>query len=824
VSDTDKKSGHPIRMKHLRAFILIVLATVLLVGAGAVVYVTTAILPKVPPIDAVTDYRPKIPLRIYTADNVLIGQFGVEHRDFVPIAKIPPMMKTAVLAIEDTRFYEHGGIDFIRALGAARANLRGGFRQGASTITMQVARNFFLTNEKTIARKLTEIALAYKIEDSLTKDQILELYMNQIYLGQRSYGFSSAARSYFGKTLDQLTLAETAMLAGLPQNPARTNPVSNPKRAQARQYAILKRLLELGEIDEARYRQALAEPLRVKHDAGQSFDTRAEYVAELARQAVYQQFGEDSYTRGITVTTTILAAEQNAAYDSVRRNVLAYDQRHGYRGPEARIVLPLDAEEREEAIVDALQKRPGSDGLLPAVVLEASPQEVLVDTLEGEEVAIRGAGLKFAANALSAKARENVRITPGAIVRISKGKDGDWAITQVPQVAAAFVAIDADTGAYHALVGGFDYNLQKFNHVTQAWRQPGSSIKPFVYSAALEKGYSPTTRILDEPIELPGATLDTPWTPQNDDGVFDGEVTLRQALVKSKNVPTVRVLRAVSVDFAHQYLEHFGFDLARHPKNYTMALGTGAVTPLQLAGGYAVFANGGYRVKPYLIARIQDGNGAVILETAPPQAKNEANRAITARNAFVVDSMLRDVARFGTAAGATRQLGRQDLAGKTGTTNDAVDGWFAGYAGNVVAVSWMGYDEPRSLGGREFGSTLAMPIWIDYMRAALAKAPPVERTPPEDVVHDGEDWIYPEFIDAGETRTIDIEQAPVEQPLDIPPGSQEVPPDASPFDERPAIEALPQVAPQVGPPLAPAPAPAAGPAPSNPPPAQNPMW
>ncbi|EKU80206.1 1A family penicillin-binding protein [Massilia timonae CCUG 45783] len=824
MSDTNKKSGHPIRMKHLRAFILIVLATVLLAGAGAAVYVMTAILPKVPPIDAVTDYRPKIPLRIYTADNVLIGQFGVEHRDFVPIAKIPPMMKSAVLAIEDTRFYEHGGIDFIRALGAARANLRGGFRQGASTITMQVARNFFLTNEKTIARKLTEIALAYKIEDSLTKDQILELYMNQIYLGQRSYGFSSAARSYFGKTLDQLTLAETAMLAGLPQNPARTNPVSNPKRAQARQHAILKRLLELGEIDEARYRQALAEPLRVKHDAGQSFDTRAEYVAELARQAVYQQFGEESYTRGITVTTTILAAEQNAAYDSVRRNVLAYDQRHGYRGPEARIVLPLEAEEREEAIVDALQKRPGSDGLLPAVVLEASAQEVLVDTLEGEEVAIRGAGLRFAANALSAKARENVRITPGAIVRISKGKDGDWAITQVPQVAAAFVAIDADTGAYHALVGGFDYNLQKFNHVTQAWRQPGSSIKPFVYSAALEKGYSPTTRILDEPIELPGATLDTPWTPQNDDGVFDGEVTLRQALVKSKNVPTVRVLRAVSVDFAHQYLEHFGFDLARHPKNYTMALGTGAVTPLQLAGGYAVFANGGYRVKPYLISRIQDGNGAVILATAPPQAKNEANRAITARNAFVVDSMLRDVARFGTAAGATRQLGRQDLAGKTGTTNDAVDGWFAGYAGNVVAVSWMGYDEPRSLGGREFGSTLAMPIWIDYMRAALAKAPPVERTPPEDVVHDGEDWIYPEFIDAGETRTIDIEQAPVEQPLDIPPGSQEVPPDASPFDERPAIEALPQVAPQVGPPLAPAPAPAAGPAPSNPPPAQNPMW
>ncbi len=816
---SSKQSGKTLfGMKRLHAFILVALTAVLLPIAAAVVYAMTAILPKVPPIDAVTDYRPKIPLRIYTADNVLIGQFGVEHRDFVPISKIPPMMKSAVLAIEDTRFYEHGGIDFIRALGAARANLRGGFRQGASTITMQVARNFFLTNEKTIERKLTEIALAYKIEDSLSKDQILELYMNQIYLGQRSYGFSSAARSYFGKSLDGLTLAETAMLAGLPQNPARTNPVSNPKRAQARQHAILKRLHELGEVDDAQYRQALAEPLRVKRDAGQSYATRAEYVAELARQAVYQQFGEESYTRGITVTTTILAAEQDAAYDSVRRNVLAYDQRHGYRGPEARIELPGDADEREEAVVEALQKRPGSDGLLPAVVLKASAQEVLVDTLSGEDIVVKGDGLKFVANALSSKARENTRIAPGAVVRIQKGKDGSWAITQVPQVAAAFVAIDADSGAYHALVGGFDYNLQKFNHVTQAWRQPGSSIKPFVYSAALEKGYSPTTRILDEPIELPGATLETPWTPQNDDGKFDGEVSLRQALVKSKNVPTVRVLRAVSVDFAHQYLEHFGFDLARHPKNYTMALGTGAVTPLQLAGGYAVFANGGYRVKPYLIARIQDGNGAIILENRPPAARDEANRAVTARNAFVVDSMLRDVTRFGTAAASAKQLGRQDLAGKTGTTNDAIDGWFAGYAGNVVAVSWMGYDEPRSLGGREFGSTLAMPIWIDYMRVALAKVAPVERTPPEDVVHDGEDWIYPEFIDATETRTIDIEQAPPleppGQPMDLPPGSQEVPPDASPFDERPAIEALPPVAP---------PAPAQPPPPPNPP-AQNTLW
>ena len=760
---TTKQAPRP---RRLRGILLTLLAIVLLAIGGVAAWVMTAILPNVPAITAVTDYRPKIPLRIYTADHVLIGQFGVEHRDFVPIAKIPPMMKKAVLAIEDTRFYEHGGIDFIRAMGAVRANLRGGFRQGGSTITMQVARNFFLTKEKLVSRKLTEVALAYKIEEALTKDQILELYMNQIYLGQRSYGFSSAARSYFGKTLDQLSLAETAMLAGLPQNPARHNPVSNPKRAEARQHVILKRLFELGEIDEAQYRQALAEPLRVKRDAGQSFDTRAEYVAELARQVVYEQFGEEAYTRGITVTTTILKAEQDAAYDSVRRNVLAYDGRHGYRGPEERIDLPQDAEEREAAIIEALQKRPASDGLLPAVVLAASGQEVRVETLSGDDITIKGAGLKFAAAGLSDKGKAAVRISPGAVIRISKGDKGAWAIAQVPQVAAAFVALDADTGAYHALVGGFDYNLQKFNHVTQAWRQPGSSIKPFVYSAALEKGYSPATRILDAPIELPGASVDAPWTPQNDDNKFDGEVTLRQSLAKSKNVPTVRVLRAVSVEFAHQYLEHFGFDLARHPKNYTMALGTGAVTPLQLAGAYSVFANGGYRVKPYLISRIVDGNGVVIAESRPP-AKSEELRVITARNAFVMDSMLRDVTRYGTAAASAKQLNRLDLAGKTGTTSDAIDGWFAGYGGNVVGVAWMGYDEPRSLGGREFGATLAMPIWVDYMRVALAKVPQGERTPPDDVVRERDDWLYPEFIDAPETRRIDI--APPAAPAPPPP-------------------------------------------------------
>ncbi|WP_020652125.1 penicillin-binding protein 1A [Massilia niastensis] len=795
----------PQRPGRVRGFILLILAAVLLAAGGAVVYVMSAILPNVPAIDAVTDYRPKIPLRIYTADNVLIGEFGVEHRDFVPISKIPPMMKTALLAIEDTRFYEHGGIDWIRAAGAARSNLRGGFRQGASTITMQVARNFFLSREKVISRKLTEIALAYKIEDALTKDQILELYMNQIYLGQRSYGFSSAARSYFGKPLDGLTLAETAMLAGLPQNPARHNPVANPRRAQQRQHAVLKRLFELGDITETQYRQALAEPLRVKRDAGQEYDTRADYVAELARQVVYEQFKEEAYTRGITVTTTILKAEQDAAYESVRRNVMEYDRRHGYRGPEARIELPQDPVEREEAIAEALQKRPGSDGLLPAVVTAAGPKEVRAETQGGDDIVIRGAGLKFAANALSDKARDAVRITPGAVIRVARlEKSEDWAIAQVPQVAAAFVAIDADTGAYHALVGGFDYNLQKFNHVTQAWRQPGSAIKPFVYSAALERGYSPATRILDEPLDLPGENAGATWSPQNDDGVFDGAVTMRSSLAHSKNVPTVRLLRALSVDFTHQYLEHFGFDLARHPKNLTLALGTGAVTPLQMAGAYAVFANGGYRVKPYLIAKIQDGNGTIIAENKPAPAQQEENRVITARNAFVTDSMLRDVTRYGTGAASTQRLGRSDIAGKTGTTSDAFDGWFAGYGGKVVAVAWMGYDEPRSLGGKEFGSTLALPIWIDYMRVALAKVPQQERVAPEDVMREGEDWIYPEFLDAPELRNIDIDPA-LDDAAPAAPADPDAPgPDD---DEDPPLHPVPTPVP------APPPAPPAPPAP-----------
>jgi penicillin-binding protein 1A len=740
---------------------LVAAAVAAAIGASAVTgYMLLVVAPNLPSLEAVTDYRPKIPLRVYTADKVLIGEFGEEHRDFVPIKDMPEMMKKTILAVEDTRFYEHGGIDWIRALGAARANLAGGFRQGASTITMQVARNFFLSREKVVSRKLTEVMLAYKIEAALSKDEILELYMNQIYLGQRTFGFAGAAQVYFGKSLKELSIAEIAMLAGLPKNPSRHNPIANPKRARARQQVVLGRLHELGYITDAEYEKAKREPLHV-NSRGQEFDTHAEYVAELARQVVVAEYKEESYTRGINVYTTILSADQDAAYESVRRNVIAYDQRHGYRGPEAYIDLPDDAEAREDAIDEALARRVSSDGLIAAVVLDASPSAVKVETVDGEQLTITGDGLKLAASALSDKAKPTFRLRPGAIVRVMRGEKKAWSISQVPKVAAAFVSLDAETGAYHAMVGGFDYTLQKFNHVTQAWRQPGSSIKPFIYSAALDKGYSPATLILDEPIELPGGANGEPWRPQNDDGVFDGSITMRRSLAASKNVPSVRILRAVGVPAAHEHLGKFGFDIARHPSNFTMALGTGSVTPEQLAGAYAVFANGGYKIKPYLISRITDSKGKVLSETKAASAVQDGNRVLDERNVFVMDSMLREVTRSGTGAVAAQRLGRSDIAGKTGTTSDSMDGWFAGYGSGIVGVAWMGYDEPKSLGGREFGATLSLPIWIDYMKVALSKRAPVERSTPEGVVQLNGEWIYEEYANDPTVRAIDIEAAPV---------------------------------------------------------------
>ncbi|MFZ6734917.1 penicillin-binding protein 1A [Undibacterium sp. Ji42W] len=735
------------------------LCTTLFLAALAFVFFVVA--PGLPTLEAVTDYRPKIPLRIYTSDNALIGEFGEEHRDFVPIKQIPAVMKNALLSIEDARFYEHGGISFIGAGRAILADLRGGFHQGASTITMQVARNFFLTNEKSVERKMKEILLTYRIEDALTKDQILELYMNQIFLGKRSHGFSSAAKTYFGKSLDQLTLAEAAMLAGVPQNPVRHNPAVNFEKTKQRQLLVLKSMVRNGFITEVQMEAAAKEDIKVVK--GQQFDAHADYVAEMVRQSIYAQYKEDTYTKGIKVYTTINKAEQDAAYEAVRRNIMAYDQRHGYDGPEAHIDLPADEDERDDAIDQILRKHPDNDKLLAAVVTQVSSKIVKAELQSGDSIEITGDGLRFAAAALTEKAKAGIKIRPGSVIRVMQDAKKRWAITQIPEVEGSFVALNADDGSFRAMVGGFDYNRKKFNHVTSAWRQPGSSIKPFIYSAALEKGFYPGTLINDVQLsETSDSNLR--WDPRNDDGKYDGPITMRTALAQSKNVVSVRILKAIGVDHAKTWLPRFGFDKDKHPANLTMALGTGSVTPLQLASAYAVFANGGYAVNPWVISKVVDGKGVVLFENKPPAKAQEDSRVIDARNAYITDQMLREVVRSGTGASATAKLGRRDLAGKTGTTSDAVDGWFAGYAANVVAVAWMGYDDPKTLGGREFGSTLALPIWIDTMRVALAGKPEVVRAVPEGISNAEGDWMFNEFLNGAGVRTLDMGDAPVADP------------------------------------------------------------
>jgi penicillin-binding protein 1A len=711
-----------------------------LIGALIIGFMLTMAYPNLPEIDSLTDYRPKIPLRIYTADNVLIGEFGEERRNFVPIQDIPEVMRKAILAIEDDRFYQHGGVDYLGIVRAALHNLSGGARQGASTITQQVARNFFLSSEQTFKRKIYEMLLAWKIEKSLTKDQILEVYMNQIYLGQRAYGFASAAQIYYGKKLHELSIAESAMLAGLPKAPSAYNPVVNPKRAKARQQYILLRMRQLGYITEQQYKEAIAEELRTKTHSNE-FPVHARYVAEMARQLVYEQFKEDAYARGLNVYTTVTKADQDAAYQAVRRGILDYERNHGYRGPEGFIEIPANKEEAENVIENELADHPDSDDVVAAIVLEASLKSVLAVLSSGEEIRISGAGLSFAASALSDKAAPNRKIRRGAIIRVMQDGKG-WKIIQMPEVASAFVALNTDDGSIRALVGGFDFNRMKFNRVTQAYRQPGSAFKPFIYSAALERGLSPATIINDAPISFgSGQTGGQAWEPKNYDGKYEGPMSMRRGLMKSKNMVSIRILHRIGANYGQEYTTRFGFDGSKNPPYLTLALGAGAVTPLQLAGGYAVFANGGYKINPYIISKITDTQGNILSQAYPDRAGDQANRVIDERNAFLMDSMLKDVVRAGTASKA-KVLNRPDLAGKTGTTNDSVDAWFAGYHPKIVAVSWVGFDQPKSLGSRETGGGVALPIWISYMQKALQDQPVLERPAPEGILFAENDYFY----------------------------------------------------------------------------------
>jgi penicillin-binding protein 1A len=714
------------------AFPALALAGLAVAGLALAGFVILLAYPNLPSIEALTAYQPKIPLRVYTADGVLIGEFGEERRSVVRIEEIPPLMKQAILAAEDERFYQHTGVDYHGVLRAAYSNLvTGGKTQGASTITMQVARNFFLSREKTLTRKLYEALLAFKIENSLSKDQILEIYVNQIYLGQRAYGFGTAAQVYFGKTLSQLNTAEIAMLAGLPKAPSSFNPVINPKRAKQRQLYVLRRMRELALLDDGQYEEAQTVQINVKRETATGYEIHAEFVAEMVRQLLYERYPEDIYTRGFRVYTTITRTDQEAAYEALRQGILEYDRRHGYRGPEGFVDLK-DAQ--EEDYEEALQDHSDSDDMLAALVLEATPKRVKAYRRGGESVTIAGEGLKFAERMLDPRTPQMRRIRRGAVIRIQKDVKDDWQIVQLPDVEGAFISVNPQDGAVRSLVGGFDFNRSQYNHVTQAWRQPGSGIKPFIYSSALEKGFTSATVINDAPVVVDAAlTGGQVWEPKNYDGRYEGPMSLRMALAKSKNMVSIRVLQAIGPQYAQDYITRFGFDADRHPPYLTMALGAGSATPLQMARAFSVFATGGYRTEPYVIQKIVDDRGNVLAEAQPARAGDESLRVIDARNAFIMDSMMHDVMRYGTGARAMA-LGRTDLAGKSGTTNDYIDAWFSGYQPTLVSIAWLGFDQPKKLGPGETGSVAALPIWMSYMAKALKGAPEMFQRNPEGIV------------------------------------------------------------------------------------------
>jgi len=726
-----------------------------LAGIAALLVVAIAaevVYPELPSLNSLTDYRPALPLRVYTSDGTLIGEFGEQRRSVVKIGAVPPVLKDAILAAEDARFYQHGAIDFSGVLRAAFADTLGGAaRQGASTITMQLARNLFLSRNKTFLRKFAEALLAYKIEHVLTKDQILERYINQIYLGERAYGFAAAAQVYFGKPLDELTLAQAAVLAGLPKAPSLFSPRANPVAAERRRGYVLGRMRALGYIDAAQYQSAMAEPVEtVSGEPHYAFD--APYAAEQVRRMMFAQDGEAAYTSGYAVYTTLNAGAQEAANAAVRVGVLAYDQRHGYRGPEGHVKLSGSAAEEKSEAERALRALAPVNGLEPALVLRADAESLTALTRHGNTVRLVGDARKFG--------RSAPKLARGAIIRLDP-VGGQWRLSQLPQAEAALVALDPKDGAILALCGGFDFDTDQFDHVSQAYRQPGSSFKPFVYSAALEKGYSPASIVQDAPLVVPASYPGGPdWIPHNYENDFLGPITVREALADSRNVAAVRVLLSIGIPYARDYVTRFGLPKDQIPPYPTMVLGAGSFTPLQMASAYAVFANGGYRVSPYLIERVLDSSGKVIYQARPERAGAGAPRVIDPRNAFLMTSLLQDVVRHGTAARA-ESLGRRDLAGKTGTTENFVDAWFDGYNPDQVAVSWMGFDQPRTLGNHEAGARAALPIWMDYMRAVLKNVPdnpypvppgvvqapvnlPITSSAPKGVWNETKDYFYAE--------------------------------------------------------------------------------
>lgn len=744
--------------------------TLLVVGSLLYIYLDK----QLPDVEELKSVQLPIPMRIYTKDGQPIAEFGELHRNLVRLNEVPNLMVKAFLATEDQRFLEHHGVDFYGLLRAAGEVLLTGSKvQGGSTITMQVARNFYLSREKTFLRKFTEILLSLKIEREFTKEQILELYLNKIFLGNRAYGIAAAAQVYFNKTLNQLTLPEMATIAGLPKAPSAINPLVNPIGAKQRRDHVLYRMYELGYISKTAYEAAIATPMLTHAQTNAGGMIKAPYVAEMVRDMMYKSFGEDIYLKGYNVYTTIISAQQIAADKAVRTSLLAYDKRHEYRGPQKNIA-PLDANKVTHTL-NALHRVASINGLQAAIVISVTNEAITALLVDNQMIFIPWQGAAWTVPHLDIT---NLNPPPdilknkvhvGDIIRVQLKANNTWELSQIPKVQGALVALNPQTGAITALVGGFDYNLSKFNRAVQAERQPGSGFKPFIYAAALAKGYTLANVFNDAPLvfDIPGH--DEPWRPQNDNHIFSGPTRLRVALAKSINLISVRLLQAIDVPYALTYVKRFGFNSKKLPRNLSLALGTGEVTPLELVRAYAVFANGGFRITPYLIDHITNEQGQIIYKAEPkiaceaclrgeiePPLTNDkdspyAPQVIPADIAFLMTSALKDVIRYGTGSQA-RILNRSDLAGKTGTTSDYVDTWFTGFNSNLVATVWIGFDQPSSV--QEYGAKAALPMWIDFMRVALKGQPENTLLQPPDIVTASIDPVSGNLVPAGTPGSI----------------------------------------------------------------------
>lgn len=742
-----KRSNHFFRNFFLMLLSLFI--TLIVVGSLFYIYLDK----QLPDVDELKSVQLPIPMRIYTQDGQPIAEFGELHRNLVRLNDVPNLMVKAFLATEDQRFLEHHGVDFYGLLRAAgEVVLTGSKVQGGSTITMQVARNFYLSREKTFLRKFTEILLSLKIEREFTKEQILELYLNKIFLGNRAYGIAAAAQVYFNKTLNQLTLPEMATIAGLPKAPSAINPLVNPIAAKQRRNHVLLRMYELGYISKAAYETAIATPMITHPQTHAGGIIKAPYVAEMVRDMMYKSFGEDSYLKGYNVFTTINSTQQIAADAALRKSLLAYDKRHGYRRP-VKNIAPLDANKVTHTL-NALHRVASINGLYAAIVISVTNQAITALLVNNQMIFIPWQNVAWTTPQLDItyfnpppEILKN-KVQVGDIIRVQLTANNTWELSQIPKVQGALVALNPQTGAITALVGGFDYHLSKFNRVIQAERQPGSGFKPFIYAAALAKGYTLANVFNDAPLvfDIPGR--DEPWRPQNDNHIFSGPTRLRVALAKSINLISVRLLQAIDVPYVLAYAKRFGFNAKKLPRNLSLALGTGEVTPLELARAYAVFANGGFRITPYLIDHITNEQGQIIYKAEPkiaceaclrgeielPSDGKESPYApdvIPADIAFLMTSALKDVIRYGTGSQAN-VLNRNDLAGKTGTTSDYVDTWFTGFNSNIVATVWIGFDKPHSV--QEYGAKAALPMWIDFMRVALKGQAEKTMPQPPDIV------------------------------------------------------------------------------------------